>query len=258
MKKIFLFLTAICLFIACDPVHEDIKMQGNISPEELLKMVNVRMDKAQSGKNGNVILCTCDTKAGVTVGWRIDDKNFAGYDVSRKVKLGEHTVTLTAVCGDGTKIVKEFTLNAEEITDPLTKYYIFGDPKDAVAPLVMNQGDAGAGRFSDNEGKGLPYLADGVYWGFKTLIFDLEAEGSDAGIWGEPAGPAMVRIMNGWWAATYADEVEIPNGKQLWELQLTKEIAADCASKKSGGEGKDLDILVRRGKLTVNSVYYEE
>lgn len=258
MKKILLFFSALCLLFACDPVHEDIKMQGSITPEQLLNMVNVRMDKAASGKNGNVVLCTCDTKAGVTVGWLIDDKNFAGYDVSRKVKLGDHQVTLTALCGDGTKIQRTFNLTAEEITDPLEKHYIYGDPKDNVAPLIMSQGDAGAGRFSDNEGKGLPYLSDDVYWGCKTLIFDLEAEGANEGIWGEPAGPAMVRIMNGWWDPVYADEVEIPNGSQLWELQLTKDIAADCASKNSGGQGKDLDILVRRGTVTVKSVYYEE
>ena len=51
------------------------------------------------------------------------------------------------------------------------------------------------------------------------------------------------------------DEVVIEDGAQLWELPLTDEIAAACAA---GGNSRDLDLLFRRGKVTINSIYYEE
>ena len=123
---------------------------------------------------------------------------------------------------------------------------------------MLEQGDAAAGRFSSDQGKYFPYIPDHVYWGFKTLIFEvLEAKPADAGIWGDPAGPTMVRIMNGWWSSVYADDV-ITEGPGLWELNLTEDIAKDCASADSKGGGRDLDILVRRGTLKIGSIYYEE
>ena len=59
--------------------------------------------------------------------------------------------------------------------------------------------------------------------------------------------------MNGWGSSTYADNVPLSVG--LWELPITDAIAAECAQ---GGDGKDLDILMTRGSITVKSVYYEE
>mgnify|MGYP003313675335 CR=1 FL=1 len=218
-------------------------------------MTEVSADQTSDGQNGNVI--TCETSAPVNAVWNIGGKDFIGNAATKKMKLGEHDVTLMALCADGTFMTANYKVKCEVTTDPLKRTYIFGDPAKGEAPVTLNQGDAAAGRFSDNEGKGLPYLSDDVYWGFKELVFDIsQADPSDGGIWGEPAGPVMLRIMNGWWGATYADEVIIDK-TGLWELQLTEEIAKDCA-RGNGGEGKDLDLLVRRGTLTINSVYYEE
>lgn len=256
MKKIFFLLVAICTFFACDPVQEDISMGSHITVDELMSMVTVNMDKAASGKNGNVILCTCSTSAPVSVGWHIDDKDYAGRNVSKKVKLGDHKVTLTAICGDGTKYVQEFTVNAEEITQPLEKHYFYGDPeKPEQKPFVLASGDAGAGRFSDNEGKYLPYLPNDVYSGKKTLIFDIIEVQPGPFIWGDGVTDVGVtmRVMNGWWSATYKDNEPISVG--LWELPLTDEIANDCA--RNAGS-KDLDLLMTRGSITIKSVYYEE
>ncbi len=236
-----MLLAAVCAFAACDPVQEDISNDGHITAEELKAASSVVLD-------GNVV--TCNTSAPVNAKWTIAGKDLLGNYAWKKLKLGDQVIKLTGLCADGQEVTVDYPVSVTTITDPLEKYYIYqGDP------LVIEQGDAAAGRFSDNEGKGLPYLSDDVYFGKKTLIFDLVAEGSDGGIWGEPAGPAMLRIMTGWWDPVFADEVEIQDGAQLWELPLTDEIAASCAA---GGDGKDLDLLFRRGKVTINSIYYEE
>lgn len=244
MKKLFMLLAAVCAFASCDPVSEDISNDGHITAEELKSQSTVTLD-------GNVV--TCSTSAPVNAKWTIAGKDLLGNYAWKKLKLGPETVVLTGLCADGTELTAEFPISVTTITDPLEKYYIFqSEPGN---PFVIEQGDAAAGRFSDNEGKGLPYLSDDVYFGKKTLIFDLVAEGSDGGIWGEPAGPAMLRIMTGWWDPVFADEVIIEDGAQLWELPITDDIAAACAA---GGNSRDLDLLFRRGKVTINSIYYEE
>ena len=251
MKKIFLLIASVCALASCDPAQEDITNGGHITVEQLMAQTKVSLDVVD-GKNGNVV--TCETSAPVIASWDIKGKKYNGNYATKKmsaVDVGqERTVILNAICADGTKLTCNFPIKVDTLSNPLKKIHVYEGPD-----VVLGQGDAAAGRFSDNEGKGLPYLSDEVYFGKKTLVFDLVAEGSDGGIWGEPAGPAMLRIMNGWWSNTYADEVEIQDGAQLWELPITDDIAADCAS---GGDGKDLDLLVRRGTITINSIYYEE
>ena len=234
-----MLLAAVCAFASCDPVQEDISNGGHITVDELIAKSSVTL-------NGNVVSCT--TSAEVNAKWTIAGKDYLGNYAWKKLKLGDQTIVLTGLCADGTELTTSFPVSVQTITDPLEKYYIYQGE-----PLVMGAGDAAAGRFSDNEGKGLPYLSDDVYFGMKTLIWDVVTEPADGGIWGEPAGPAMVRVMNGWWSTTYADEVIVESG--LWELPITEDIAKECAR---GGDGKDLDILVRRGTITVNSIYYEE
>ncbi len=245
MKKIFMLLAAVCAFASCDPVQEDISNGGHITAEELRAKSTVTLD-------GNVVTCT--TSAPVNAKWTIAGKDLLGNSAWKKLKLGEQTVVLTGLCADGTELTVDYPISVTQITDPLEKHYLFqtepGNPY-----VIPSNGDAAFGRFSDNEGKGLPYLSDDVYFGKKTLIFDLVAESGDAGIWGEAAGPAMFRIMTGWWDPVFADEVEIKDGAWLWELPITDDIAANCAA---GGGARDLTLLLRRGTVTINSIYYEE
>lgn len=245
MKKIFLFLAAVCLLVACDPTSEDIKNGGNISADELKAKSSVTVDKDASGQNGNVITCT--TSAPVNAKWTISGKDFYSNYATKKVKLGEHTVTLTGLCADGTVVTVDFPVTVQTITDPLTRYYIYGEPSSGQAPFSPAAWDAAEMRFSDNEGKHLPFLSDEVYWGFKTLIFDISDATPDC------AG----RIMNGWWSARYDGDKDVQFTNGLWELPLTEAIAKDCA-RGNGGAGKDLDIMVTSGSMTVNAVYYEE
>ena len=254
MKKIILLFVAAFAIIACDPVHEDISNGGHITIDELRAKSSVTVDKAASGQNGNVV--TCNTSAPVNAKWTLGGKELLGNYAWKKMKLGEHTVTLTALCADGTVLTTDYSVNCQEITDPLQKYYIYGEDPVAQPPFKPGAWDAAAMRFSDNEGKFtdingnegfLPYLSDEVYWGFKTLIFDISDATPDC------AG----RIMNGWWSARYDDDKDVQFTNGLWELQLTEKIAKDCA-RGNGGDGKDLDLMVTSGSCQINAIYYEE
>ena len=243
MKKIFLLFAAVCAFVACDPTSEDIGNGGHITNEELKAMSTVTVDKAASGKNGNVISCT--TTAPVNAKWDIGGKEFVSNFAKKKMKLGNYNVLLTAICADGTEVTAQFPVSCEEITDPLQKFYIYGEDPQAQPPFNPGAWNAAAMRFSDSEGQHFPYLSDDVYWGFKTLIMDVSNATSDC----------TMMVHNGWWSATYYDNVPVVNGSN--EIQLTEAIAKDCA-KGNGGSGKDLQFLIKSGDCTVNSVYYEE
>lgn len=243
MKKIlFLLVAAVCAFAACDPTHEDISNGGHITLDELKAKTTVTTDKAASGQNGNVIIC--QTLAPVNAKWTIGGKDLLGNYAKKKMKLGEHTVTLTALCPDGTVLTADYPVSCQEITDALQRYYIYGDPAKAAEepPFQPGAWDAAAMRFSSTEGAHLPTIPDDVYFGLKTLIFDIsDADGVD------------MKVMNGWWSNTYYDHVNWVDG--LNELQITDVMAAECAK---GGEGRDLDLMLYGGTMTLNSVFYEE
>lgn len=231
-----------------------IDYDSHVTLEELKAMTTVTVNKTSDGKNGNVI--TCNTTAPVSAKWTIDGRDYAYKNVSVKKKVGEYTVHLSALCPDGTKLESDFVVTCDEITDDLEKAYIYGeDPEKEPAFAVTATGSSADLRFSDNEGKHWPYISDEVYFGHKTLIFDIvDCKPGDAGIWGETAGPAMFRVMNGWWSAVYADDVEITE-PGLWELPMTEEMAQDCAR---GAGGRDLNLLLKRGSVTFGAVYYLE
>lgn len=247
MKKIFSLLAAICALVACDPVSEDIANDGHITADELKAQSSVTLE-------GNVVSCT--TSAPVNAKWTIAGKDLLGNYAWKKLKLGDQVITLTGLCADGEVVKAEFPVSVTTITDPLTKYYIYGEDPSTQAPFKPGAWDAAAMRFSDNEGKFtdingnpgfLPYLSDDIYWGFKTLIFDITDATPDC------AG----RIMNGWWSARYDGDKDVKFTNGLWELPLTEAIAKDCA-RGNGGAGKDLDLMVTSGSCQINSIYYEE
>ena len=131
------------------------------------------------------------------------------------------------------------------------KYYIYGDPnrsdddkkEDPQLPFKPGAWDAAAMRFSSTEGAHLPTIADDVYFGLKTLIFDVSDVTPDFDL----------KVMNGWWSNTYYDHVKWVDG--LNELPITQTMADECAK---GGEGRDLDLMLYNGSMTLKAVYYEE
>ena len=242
MKKILVLLVAVvCVFASCEPIHEDFTNGGHITVDELKAKTTVKTDKAASGKNGNVI--TCETLAPVNATWNIGGKDFIGNYAWKKMKLGEHKVILTALCADGTLLKDSFMIDCQEITDPLQKFYIYGEDPEKDPPFQPGAWDAAAMRFSSTEGAHLPTIPDDVYFGLKTLIFDVSDVSADFDL----------KVMNGWWSNTYYDHVKWTSG--LNELQITETLAKECAK---GGEGRDLDLMLYSGSMTLNAVYYEE
>ena len=240
MKKIFLLFVAVCALFACDPTHEKISNDGHITIDELKAKTTVTVDKAASGLNGNVI--SCQTLAPVNAKWTIGGKEFIANYAKKKMKVGTHDVVLTALCADGTVLSTTYQVECQEITDPLVKYYIYGADSEAEPPFTPGAWDAAAMRFSSTEGAHLPTIPDDVYFGLKTLIFDIsDASGVD------------LKVMNGWWSNTYYDHVKWKDG--LNELPITDTMAKECAK---GGEGRDLDLMLYNGSMTLKTVYYEE
>ena len=158
---------------------------------------------------------------------------------------------------DDNGITWSFTVNGTEATDikfrsgpNVEKIYIYGDPnrteeekaEDPQLPFVPGAWDAAAMRFSSTEGAHLPTIPDNVYFGLKTLIFDVSDVTPDFDL----------KVMNGWWSNTYYDHVKWVDG--LNELPITEIMANECAK---GGEGKDLDLMLYSGSMTFNAVYYE-
>ena len=242
MKKILFIFAATCALVACDPTQEDVSNAGHITADELKAKTVVTVDKAADGQNGNVI--TCSTSAPVNAMWNIGGKEFIGNYAWKKMKLGKHKVILTALCADGTVLKDSAEIDCQTITDPLQKFYIYGDVENFPDQVPFSPGawDAAAMRFSSTEGAHLPTIPDDVYFGLKTLIFDI----SDA-------NAVDMKVMNGWWSNTYYDHVNWVTG--LNELQITETMAKECAK---GGEGRDLDLMLYGGSMTLNSVYYEE
>ena len=238
MKKIFLLFAAVCALVACDPVHEDISNAGHITVDELIAKTTVSVDKAASGQNGNVV--TCSTSAPVNAKWTIAGKDFVGNYAWKKMKLGDYTVVMTAVCADGTELTANFPISCQEITNPLEKYVLWE------GEFTVGGWDAAPLRFSDSEGQNFPTLTDDFYFGLKTLILDVK----------EASEGCTARVMNGWWSSTYADNIPLTSGMK-WEVPITEQIAKDCA-KGNGGAGKDLNLLITNGSATFTSVYYEE
>ena len=246
------------MLFACDPVHEDISTNGHITVEELIAKTTVTTDKSGDGKNGNII--TCKTSAPVTAVWTIAGKNLPGNYAKKKMRVGEYVVTLTGLCSDGTEVKADFPINCEVETDPIKKKYFYGEDPVAQPEFWLESGDAAAGRFSDTEGKYFPFIDGDTYFGHKTLVFEITDAVEGQFIWAaDPAGTddmgLTVRVMNGWWNPTFADNV--PIGKGYWELEITDDIAKSCAPSDAGGDGKDLDLLMTRGKVKIKACYYE-
>ena len=125
-----------------------------------------------------------------------------------------------------------------------TKHFIYGGPDNPEqVPFQPGAWDAAAMRFSDSEGTHFPTISDEVYFGLKTLIFDVADVSTDFDL----------KVMNGWWSNTYYDHVKWVNG--LNELKITQEMAEECAQ---GGQARSLDLMLYSGSCTIKSVYYEE
>ena len=229
---------------------------NTITVKGIYKTFGAKTAPSKEGETGNVI--TCETSAPVNAKWDIGGKEFYSNFATKKMKVDwdenydlvptDYVVTLTALCPDGTKLVTQYPITCDKISDPLIKTYFYGDPNrdpslEPQLPFKPAAWDAAAMRFSDTEGAHLPTIPDDVYFGLKTLIFDVSDVTPDFDL----------KVMNGWWSNTYYDHVKWKDG--LNELQITQKMADECAK---GGEGRDLDLMLYGGSMLLKSVYYEE
>ena len=158
---------------------------------------------------------------------------------------------------DSNGMTWSFKVSGAEATDikaaMFDKTYIYGDPNNPTqGPVTLGLADAAAGRFSSNEGRYFPTLSDDVYFGYKTLIFEITETTKGQHLWGEGSDMCTMRVMDGWWNSVFADNVPMSVG--LWELPITEAIAHDCAQ---SGLARDLDLLMTAGTITIKSVYYQ-
>jgi hypothetical protein len=241
--------------------HTEDTEENTVTVKAIYKCYGDKVAPGVEGQFGNVIVC--QTSAPVNAKWDIGGKEFVGNYASKKMKVNwdengdyittPYTIVLTGICPDGTKLTVDFPVECDKISNPLVKFYIFGDPnrsddekaEDPQLPFKPAAWDAAAMRFSSTEGAHLPTISDEIYFGLKTLIFDVSDVTPDFDL----------KVMNGWWSNTYYDHVKWVDG--LNELQITQTMANECA-KGSGGEGRDLDLMLYSGSMTLNTVYYEE
>jgi hypothetical protein len=229
---------------------------NSITIKAIYKTFGPKVAPGKEGEYGNVI--TCQTSAPVNAKWSFSGKEKIGNFASNKMKVDwdengnllptDHIVTLTALCPDGTLLVTEYPVRCDKISNPLVKYYIYGDPnldpsEEPQPPFTPGAWDAAAMRFSSTEGAHLPTIPDDVYFGLKTLLFDVSDVTPDFDL----------KVMNGWWSNTYYDHVKWIDGVN--ELPITQTMADECAK---GGEGRDLDLMLYSGSMLLKSVYYEE
>lgn len=147
------------------------------------------------------------------------------------------------ISSDGT-VFAECEVKVEALPDDeplIDRVWIYGENPQVEAPFSPAASDAAAMRFSNTEGKHFRTLTDEEYYGLKTLIIDVSNATDDC----------LMTVMNGWWSATYADDVPVINGQM--KIQITEKMANDCAP---GGDGKDLDLMLTKGNCIINSVYY--
>jgi hypothetical protein len=229
---------------------------NNITIKAIYKTFGPKVAPGKEGEFGNVI--TCQTSAPVNAKWDFAGKEKIGNFASNKMKVNwdengnylptNYEIKLTALCADGTLLVTTWPVECDKISNPLVKYYIYGDPnrdpsEEPQPPFKPGAWDAAAMRFSSTEGAHLPTIPDDVYFGLKTLLFDVSDVTPDFDL----------KVMNGWWSNTYYDHVKWIDGVN--ELPITQTMADECAK---GGEGRDLDLMLYSGSMLLKSVYYEE
>lgn len=233
---------------------------NTLTVKGIYKNYGYKVAADKEGKFGNVI--SCYTTAPVNAKWDFAGKEMIGNFASKKMTVmtngdgdcvtANYTVTLTALCPDGTVVKTEFPVQCDQVSNPLVKYYIYGDVDEFPEQIPFRLDDpapgkdmwnGSLGRFSSTEGAHFPTIADEVYFGLKTLILDVsDAEGS------------TIQVRNGWWSSTYYESITLHNGAN--ELPITQQMADECAK---GGEGRDLLLIWTGGPgITFNSVYYEE
>ena len=160
---------------------------------------------------------------------------------STKITVSTPDGGVFAICEVKVEAVPE--PEPDDDTPQVYKVWVYGENPQQESPFKPEAWNYASMRFSSTEGMYFRTLTDAEYFGLKTLIFDV-ADATD---------DCTMKVMDGWWANTYADHVPVLNGQM--KVQITEKMANDCAK---GGDGHDLLLMLYGGSCTINSVYYME
>ena len=220
----------------------------NESPTIYVQGKIVKINSQYNTQNGTAVFYIADDKDGeALLAYGIlylGNKKYASGD--QQIKVGDDVIIAGHVhsygndvqTSDGKAYLR--SLNGHSMT---ARFWIYGENPVSEPPFKPGTWDPIAMRFSSTDGAYLPTISDEVYYGLKTLIFDVS----------DVTDNFDLKVMNGWWSNTYYDHVKWVNG--LNELKITETMAKECAK---GGEGRDLDLMLYSGSMTLNAVYYEE
>lgn len=220
-----------------------------IAPEEMDEQVVISQFDKNSNPAADGCYFTVAFKDGMTREYHVECLDGTGIitnDGFMRVKADRGSVCEKEIrvwivnCNNDTvSVTRNLTFNMD--LKPATQIIIYEDEEGAHA----GPWDAAALRFSEYEGKYFPFITDEQYMELidnNLHVFVKEAE----------PGTTM-RVMNAWWSAVYYDNMSVSTGDD-WQFAVTEQMARDC--KRSGG-GKDLNLLVLTGSVTISKVYYE-
>ncbi|GHT55188.1 hypothetical protein AGMMS49982_20840 [Bacteroidia bacterium] len=122
MKKTFLFFAvfaATALWTGCEPIVDKHDAGGSIAATELQATAT---SVVKDGKNTNKVYVHCTSP--VLCQWSDGVNTLSATEGYLTLLLtGEQTITLTAMTADGTTLTKSFTVNVDDLTEPVDPAY---------------------------------------------------------------------------------------------------------------------------------------
>ncbi|GHT42906.1 hypothetical protein AGMMS49965_15480 [Bacteroidia bacterium] len=229
MKKIFLFFAvfaATALWTGCEPIVDKHDAGGSIAATELQATAT---SVVKDGKNTNKVHVRCTSP--VLCQWSDGVNTLTATEGYLTLLLtGEQTITLTAMTADGTTLTKSFTVNVEDMTEPVDpafgffcgsgeKVWEWNTTEDVPEHVVESPGDPHIWALCMAGTK-----PDGKYdfWGWRPDPADLSAQCADNGYANDGTGATMKFILSGKKFEKYdKDGTKIGEGKFEFDMTPT-------------------------------------
>lgn len=114
-------MVVLCLLLsACSPREDSKEMTGGITADEVV--ATVRAEIGENGKTVNRVILDCASP--ILCKWTNGVETAVGSHAELKMfALGEQTITLTGMCGDGSLITRDYTVNIEEMKYEIEPQY---------------------------------------------------------------------------------------------------------------------------------------
>lgn len=177
-------MVSLLSFVACNPIDDRDSMTGSITADQIKASVTVEQI---AGKNVNKISFECSSP--INCQWTNGVVTKAGANGDMLMfTTGKQTVTLTGICGDGSIIKKEFSVNVDDMHYPVpVEYSLFC----GTGEKTWTWDDEVAGW-----GKGA-YRSDFNPTWWAVSIDNIEEQAAKYGHAGEGKGATMKFVLNG-------------------------------------------------------------